>query len=81
MKRPPGMFREPPLGPHSERWLNELSDWLLLTRDPRLVLNARGRCSIANVCAASADFCQFLARVTEAGHQASTWRKHWREFS
>ena len=77
--KPPGT--EPALGPASHFWLHELRAWLFITKDSRLVINARGNHSVAQVSSASADFCRFLARLTEAGYEARDWRNHWKRFT
>jgi hypothetical protein len=55
-------------------WLDELADYLLLTKDRRLICEANGNRTILRVCAASKDFCEFLAGVCAAGGRAKSWR-------
>jgi hypothetical protein len=63
------------LDPASSSFVDEVCDWLLVTKDPRLTITAKGA-RIDNMVQACADFCGLMAEVCEAGYEA----KHWREY-
>lgn len=62
------------LPPDAKFFLDEVRDWLVLTRDPRVHLDSDGQSgTIDNLTACSVDFCRFMAEVTEAGMEHN-WR-------
>lgn len=59
----------------SNAFVNEVADWLLATRDPRL--SFAGKHPVINdLCGAAADFCGYMAVVCEAGYESKDWRVH-----
>ena len=57
-------------------FLNEVLDFMLLTKNPLLTFRPNGEAQINNVVEACAQYCGFMAKVTEAGFEAANWRKH-----
>ena len=69
-----GLLRSTNAGPSNE-FINEVADWLLAIRDPRLSFTGK-RPKINDLAGASADFCRYMAEVCEAGYEAKDWRLH-----
>lgn len=55
------------------RFINEVADWLLLTRDSRMQFLHSGA-RINDVMACCADFCEMMVQCTESGYGAD-WRR------